>query len=63
MHPYSKVSQFIRISEDVFEKSAINFGDSAHRIWRKKVLHLFTVNSGNSVHSLEIVQSILDNTA
>ena len=38
VHPYSKVSQFIRNSEDVFEKSAINFGDSAHRIRRKKVL-------------------------
>ena len=38
MHPSSKVSQFIRISEDVFEKSAVNFGDSAHRIRRMKVL-------------------------
>ena len=33
-----KVSQFIRISEDVFEQSAINIGDSAHRIRRMKVL-------------------------
>ena len=38
MHPYSKVSQFFRISEDIFEKSANNFGDSAHRIRRMKVL-------------------------
>ena len=37
VHPYSKVSQVIRISEDVFENSAFNFGDSAHRIRRMKV--------------------------
>ena len=53
-----KVSQFIRISEDVFEKRAINFGDSAHRIRRMKVLHLFAVNLGASARCLEIVHSI-----
>ena len=37
VHPSSKVSQVIRISEDVFERSAFNFGDSAHRTRCMKV--------------------------
>ena len=36
VHPYSKVSQVIRISEDVTEYSAFNFGESAHRFRRMK---------------------------